>query len=556
MTPQSRLQQQPDARVWLRYPAPATYVKVGEGNGFILNISEGGLAVKILGSVAQGQMLPVTFLFARSQNWIETRGRIAWRDESKKATGVEFLDLPDEAREQIRKWISLETGLAERTNVDEEPDDRRMDLKSKSSLPQVEVAREQGPTSSGYTGAREIPFPVRIAPAISSGESGSTPVAEKLRRIDPVTEVAEATDKTEAYSRASGDRGHQRLQFRGLLLLVASSVIVSILIAGFFEFRSMRSVSGSVERSGVPTQSRLGLAIEHAGRDWRLSWNPDAPAISAATKGRLLITDGALRKVLDLDPSDLRSGTIMYTPLTDEVVLRLEVENATPQGTISESIRIASGALPSVPAQTPSAAFGQSRKDGSRNAPPVISPARGINDSRARSTVSTSDGPSPSEPMAPVLPSEQPKISSSPGLTETRPTPPSQVVQPDIPAPPSQAPQLGATSNLNAEPPPQPAAVASPDAVPRMSKLEPAQLIDRKNPIYPAVERTVHVSGSVQVRFHIGSDGRVSDVTVVSGNAILAKAAVDAVQGWRYKPATLNGTPIETEGSAVLAFTP
>jgi protein TonB len=89
-----------------------------------------------------------------------------------------------------------------------------------------------------------------------------------------------------------------------------------------------------------------------------------------------------------------------------------------------------------------------------------------------------------------------------------------------------------------------------------MSKLEPAQLIDRKNPIYPAVERTVHVSGSVQVRFHIGSDGRVSDVTVVSGNAILAKAAVDAVQGWRYKPATLNGTPIETEGSAVLAFTP
>ena len=82
------------------------------------------------------------------------------------------------------------------------------------------------------------------------------------------------------------------------------------------------------------------------------------------------------------------------------------------------------------------------------------------------------------------------------------------------------------------------------------------EVIDRKNPIYPAVERAAHVSGSVQVRFHIGSDGRVSDVTVVSGNAVLAKAAIDAVQGWRYKPATLNGTPIETEGSAVLAFTP
>jgi TonB family protein len=89
-----------------------------------------------------------------------------------------------------------------------------------------------------------------------------------------------------------------------------------------------------------------------------------------------------------------------------------------------------------------------------------------------------------------------------------------------------------------------------------VTHLEPAQLIVRNEPIYPALAVQTHVSGTVEVRFHIRVDGTVHDVSVVKGTPVLAKAAAEAVQTWRYEPARLNGTSIESEGRAVLAFHP
>jgi len=36
-------------------------------------------------------------------------------------------------------------------------------------------------------------------------------------------------------------------------------------------------------------------------------------------------------------------------------------------------------------------------------------------------------------------------------------------------------------------------------------------------------------------------------LTVVTGNPLLASAAIDAVKQWRYKPFLLNGEPVEVE---------
>ena len=52
----------------------------------------------------------------------------------------------------------------------------------------------------------------------------------------------------------------------------------------------------------------------------------------------------------------------------------------------------------------------------------------------------------------------------------------------------------------------------------------------------------------------IRSDGTVHDVGVVKGNRLLSEAAIEAVQRWRYKPALLSGTPVESDGNAVLNF--
>ena len=85
-------------------------------------------------------------------------------------------------------------------------------------------------------------------------------------------------------------------------------------------------------------------------------------------------------------------------------------------------------------------------------------------------------------------------------------------------------------------------------------KLEPAQVLTRRDPVYPAGAKAAGISGRVELHFTIGTDGWAHNVTVVTGNALLARAAIEAVQGWRYSPARLGGTPIQSEASTEFVF--
>ena len=91
--------------------------------GIILDISESGLAMRAVRSLEDGQLTAMRFQLSESQAWIETRGRIAWIGVSKKTAGVEFVGLPEEARNRIRQWIPLmlhPSGSAEENPLDEQ----------------------------------------------------------------------------------------------------------------------------------------------------------------------------------------------------------------------------------------------------------------------------------------------------------------------------------------------------------------------------------------------------------------------------------------------------
>ena len=53
----------------------------------------------------------------------------------------------------------------------------------------------------------------------------------------------------------------------------------------------------------------------------------------------------------------------------------------------------------------------------------------------------------------------------------------------------------------------------------------------------------------------IGKDGKVQDVTVVSGHALLIQAVLDAVRQWEYQPTLLNGQPVEVSTTVEVNFT-
>jgi periplasmic protein TonB len=96
--------------------------------------------------------------------------------------------------------------------------------------------------------------------------------------------------------------------------------------------------------------------------------------------------------------------------------------------------------------------------------------------------------------------------------------------------------------------------VTHPATVHRSAVVMAASLIRRVEPAYPAAAIAAHISGQVELRAIIGTDGTMQRLEVLSGNPILALAAVNAVQRWRYKPTQLDGEPVEVETYITVNF--
>lgn len=91
-----------------------------------------------------------------------------------------------------------------------------------------------------------------------------------------------------------------------------------------------------------------------------------------------------------------------------------------------------------------------------------------------------------------------------------------------------------------------PEAPAAPRAVVRIGgNIRAPKLIHEVQPVYPPLAVQARVSGVVIMEAHVGTDGRVRSVRVVSGNPILNDAAMEAVKQRQYQPLLLNGVPTE-----------
>jgi hypothetical protein len=95
-----------DRRRHSRQITTLNYIKLGESNGgILLNISEDGLAFTAAEPVV-GEFVPrLRFQLEEKAEWIEASGRIVWLNDSKKGAGIQFLEISDADRQQIRRWI-------------------------------------------------------------------------------------------------------------------------------------------------------------------------------------------------------------------------------------------------------------------------------------------------------------------------------------------------------------------------------------------------------------------------------------------------------------------
>lgn len=94
--------------------------------------------------------------------------------------------------------------------------------------------------------------------------------------------------------------------------------------------------------------------------------------------------------------------------------------------------------------------------------------------------------------------------------------------------------------------PPQTVTDARPGRL-KMTRIDPALLIHRVEPLYPALPRQMGRSGRVELRAIIATDGTIQFLQVVSGEPLFIQSALDAVRQWRYRPTVLNGQPMEID---------
>ncbi len=79
-------------------------------------------------------------------------------------------------------------------------------------------------------------------------------------------------------------------------------------------------------------------------------------------------------------------------------------------------------------------------------------------------------------------------------------------------------------------------------------------LIKRVQPKYPPAALAVHAQGAVQIEATIDKEGNVTNLKVLSGDSVFARAALEAVRQWRYKPYYLDGGPVEIQTEITVNF--
>lgn len=115
--------------------------------------------------------------------------------------------------------------------------------------------------------------------------------------------------------------------------IAAAVLLLGAAFAGYRYWPQM-----DANRGGTPADA-LRLAVNVAGPQLEITWDREAPAILRAQRGMLVITDGAHREQVPLSALQLREGRVLYTRVTREVALRLEVTAGNAPAT-SESTRV------------------------------------------------------------------------------------------------------------------------------------------------------------------------------------------------------------------------
>src|SRR5271166_6166722 len=101
---------------------------------------------------------------------------------------------------------------------------------------------------------------------------------------------------------------------------------------------------------------------------------------------------------------------------------------------------------------------------------------------------------------------------------------------------------------------PKPPPPSTPSVV-HLTHIDPAMLLERVEPVYPALARQIRRDGRVELHAIISTDGTIEHLEAVSGDVIFYQSALEAVRRWRYRPTMLNGQAVTVDTYITVIYT-
>ena len=85
-------------------------------------------------------------------------------------------------------------------------------------------------------------------------------------------------------------------------------------------------------------------------------------------------------------------------------------------------------------------------------------------------------------------------------------------------------------------------------------RVKEPRLLQRVDPVYPALAKQTHLQGSVIIDAIIDEHGNIMEMKIVSGPPLLLQSALEAVRRWKYEPTYLNDEPVPVQLNVTVTF--
>jgi TonB family protein len=498
-----------ERRAYARQPIPSlAYVELDEGNGgIILNISEGGLSVQAVAGLMDDSLPGVRFQLAETNTWIEANARITWTNETRKLAGLEFVDLSEDCRGNIRKWLDRDSHPTAGT----------------------EAADARGPEEVTTAAADALPS---IAPPDHAVESFSG-VAEKAPELHSTesTESSAVTADIATSTAAEPD-------------VEAASSVLADLVASVSEHAHPPLPEPPRAEPPLPPSSvpPAPIPFRHPPESNAADAKPED---SKSAEGESLIGNRwpAVLVLVALAVGSLAAGWAAGQGHLGKVLARLRATHG------AEEIR---GALQhlGMPAANPSE-IEVENLSGQRWSIPFNGPLNSSADPGRRPSAGSSQQqtrkPQPGFRTWILSPPQQQTRTAGGESGDLKEPPP---VVSEASAPNDNVLTLSGAARSLAPTPVLPVpAPAAPTGI-----VKQGQLIHRVDPEYPEIAKDQHAQGTVRLNVTVGPDGIVRGVALLGGPRLLVDAAEKAVRQWRYTPTMLDGKPVEFQREVDLTF--